>query len=213
MSGPGSDRNGTNATNGTYPEMSRNLTVVLDAGHGGHDSGAVGPRGTRECEVALAVALMCGGLLQAAGITVVWTRRTDEFLSLTQRADRANDVRADAFVSIHCNSGPAGRGEGYEVWTTPGHTRGDELATCLFDAWRKAFPSRRARMDITDGDPDKEADFTVIRKTRMAAALFELEFIHRPGGEEWLADKTMQAAMAAALASGILTYLGVTRKS
>jgi N-acetylmuramoyl-L-alanine amidase len=193
--------------------MGRNLTVVLDAGHGGHDSGAVGPRGTREADVALAVALMCGGLLQAAGITVVWTRRTDEFLSLTQRADRANDVQADAFVSIHCNSGEPGRGEGYEVWTTPGQTRGDALATCLFEAWRSTFPSRRARMDITDGDPDKEAGFAVIRKTRMAAALFELEFIHTPRGEEWLAHKTMQAAMAAALASGILTFLGVTSKS
>jgi N-acetylmuramoyl-L-alanine amidase len=193
--------------------MGRNLTVALDAGHGGHDSGAVGPNGTRECDVALAVALLTGALMQAAGITVVWTRRTDEFLSLTQRADRANDAQADAFLSIHCNSGPPGKGKGFEIWTTPGETRGDALATSVFLAWNAAFPGGQVRVDISDGDPDKEANYTVIRKTRMAAALAELEFIHTERGEAWLLDKRNQVAAAKALCAGILTYLGVTRKS
>lgn len=193
--------------------MGRNLTVVVDAGHGGHDSGAMGPGGTRECDIALGVALLTGALLQAAGISVVWTRRTDVFLSLTQRADRANDAQADAFLSIHCNSGEPGKGEGFEIWTTPGETRGDKLATAVFDSWHGTFPDRRVRVDISDGDPDKEADFAVIRKTRMAAALAELEFIHTQRGEAWLLDKRNQGTMAKALASGILTFLGVTRKS
>lgn len=191
----------------------RNFTVVLDAGHGGHDSGAAGFSGALEKDIALAVALLCGALLQAAGISVVWTRRTDSYLLLTQRAMIANDAAADCFVSIHCNSAAPGRGEGYEVWTTKGDSQGDRLATCLFRAWRTAFPALRARLDMTDGDPDKESDFTVLRKTRMAAALFELEFIHTARGEAWLRDKKNQVAAAKALAAGILNYLGVTGKS
>lgn len=161
-----------------------------------------------EKDVTVAVALLAGALLQASGIRVVWTRKDDRFLFLTERAEVANEAAADCFVSIHCNAGPAGEGEGYEVWTTPGESGGDRLATCLFEEWRKVFPNRRARMDVSDGDPDKEARFTVLKKTWMPAALFELEFIHRAAGEDWLAEKKNQAAAAKALATGILNYLG-----
>lgn len=200
----------------TNPEpnehMGRNLTVVIDAGHGGHDSGAMGPRGTRESDIALAVALLTGALLQAAGVSVVWTRKTDFFLSLAKRAEVANDAQADAFLSIHCNSGPPGKGKGFEIWTTPGQTRGDVLATSVFLAWTAAFPGCQVRIDMSDGDPDKEAAFAVLRQTRMAAALAELDFIHTERGESWLSDKSNQVAAAKALSAGILTYLGVPRK-
>ena len=82
------------------------LVVVLDAGHGGHfpHDGARGPRGLREKNIALAVALKTKQVLEAQGATVVLTRETDEDVSLADRVRIANEAGADLFLSIHCNS-------------------------------------------------------------------------------------------------------------
>lgn len=184
-------------------------TICIDAGHGGKDPGALGPNGLRESEVNLAVALALASLLEP-DFTVVMTRRDDSFMELTRRATLANDARADAFVSIHCNSGTAGSGDGFEVFTAPGETPSDRLATDLFTAFARWFPYKRKRMDLSDGDLDKEEPFTVLTKTHCRAALFEMEFIHTLSGERWLADPANQADCAMALAEGIRKHFGVT---
>jgi N-acetylmuramoyl-L-alanine amidase len=181
-------------------------TVCIDAGHGGHDSGAVGPTGFLEKDATLNVALLLGSLLQGA-CHVIYTRQTDVFLSLTERAQIANRQGADVFVSVHCNAGPPGQGTGFEVWTYPGQTASDWLATDLFNAYAAEFPTLTKRMDVSDGDIDKESRFTVLQKTNMAAALFELEFIHTLGGEAWLMDRDNRMRAAAALARGVEKYL------
>lgn len=77
--------------------------VVLDAGHGGKDYGAI-YHGFIEKHIALDVALRVGKLLEKdPAIQVVYTRKTDVFIELSQRADIANDAKADIFLSIHCN--------------------------------------------------------------------------------------------------------------
>ena len=182
--------------------------ICIDAGHGGKDSGALGPNGLREKDVALSVALLLGANL-FPDCTVVYTRRDDTFLELGKRAMIANDAQADALISIHCNSGPAGSGDGYEVFTTPGLTASDKLATDLFLAYAAEFPEKRKRMDLGDGDSDKEANFTVVRRANMRAALFELEFIHTPVGEHWLRDARNQSRCAKALAAGVRAHFGV----
>jgi N-acetylmuramoyl-L-alanine amidase len=79
--------------------------VVIDAGHGGSDPGARGPTGLRESEVTLDVARRVADLLATEhGIDVMMTRDRDVFVPLEDRAQRANDARADLFVSIHCNA-------------------------------------------------------------------------------------------------------------
>ena len=181
-------------------------TVCIDAGHGGHDPGAMGPGGLRESEMALNVALVMGSLL-AGKCHVIYTRQTNVFLTLTERAMIANRQNADAFVSIHCNSGPPGQGKGFEVWTYPGQTASDWLATDLFNAYAAEFPTLTKRMDTSDGDIDKESPFTVLQKTNMAAALFELEFIHTEAGEAWLEDVMNRKRAAEALARGVVKYL------
>lgn len=183
--------------------------ICIDAGHGGQDSGALGPNGLKEKDVALSVSMLLGGLL-AADFTVVYTRRDDTFVALDRRATVANDAQAAAFLSIHCNSGDPGSGDGYEVYTTPGLTASDAMATELFAAFAAEFPEKRKRMDLSDGDPDKEANFAVIRRTRMRAALFELEFIHTSPGESWLGDARNQARCARALAAGMRKHFGMT---
>lgn len=186
--------------------MNLTPTVCIDAGHGGHDPGAVGPTGLQEKDAALNVALLMGAILQPL-CHVIYTRQTDVFISLTERAQIANRQGADAFLSIHCNSGPHNQGTGFEVWTYPGQTASDWLATDVFTTYGQEFPNLTKRMDLSDGDIDKESKFTVLQKTNMAAALFELEFIHTEAGEAWLKDPENRKRAAAALAAGVIKYL------
>lgn len=188
--------------------MSERKKICLDAGHGGKDSGALGPNGLRESDVALSVVMLLGSMLTPY-LDVTYTRKTDVFIELSGRASIANDQQADAFLSIHCNSGGQGSGDGFEVFTSPGETNSDRLATCLFIPYGAKFPMKRKRMDLSDADEDKEASFTVLTRTRMAAALFELEFIHTKEGEAWLKDPRNQKACAEALMPGVLDYFGI----
>lgn len=183
-------------------------SITLDAGHGGKDSGAVGPGGLREKDVALAVTLRLGAMLAAAGMAVNYTRKDDRFLELYERADLANESGTDLFLSIHCNSASNKGASGFEVFTTPGQTDSDELATFLFVDYARAFPAKLKRIDDKDGDPDKEANFLVLRRTKMPAVLFELDFISSPTVEKWLGEELSQIAMAEALCDGVLRYLG-----
>lgn len=81
-------------------------TVVVDAGHGGDDTGARGPRGHLEKDVALAVARNLAVRLRARGLRVVMTRDADVFVPLEERTAIANDAGADLFLSIHANASP-----------------------------------------------------------------------------------------------------------
>ncbi len=91
--------------------------VVIDAGHGGHDSGAVGPKGVQEKDEALAIAQKRGHILESQGLDVVYTRASDTFLSLEKRAALANEARGDLFISIHCNSAASASLRGVETYS------------------------------------------------------------------------------------------------
>lgn len=79
-------------------------TVVIDAGHGGSDHGARGAEGSLEKHQVFALAQELAGRLEARGLRVVLTRRSDEFVSLEERSDIANAARGDIFLSIHANA-------------------------------------------------------------------------------------------------------------
>jgi len=91
--------------------------VVIDAGHGGHDTGTVGPGGTKEKAVALAVALRLGQVLTDEGLEVVFTREDDHFVRLEDRARLANEAHGDLFISVHCNSGAESSWRGVETYS------------------------------------------------------------------------------------------------
>ncbi|MBI4679004.1 MAG: N-acetylmuramoyl-L-alanine amidase [Elusimicrobia bacterium] len=98
-------------------EARRKFRVVIDAGHGGKDSGAVGRKGTREKDAALAVArALARRLEEDDGISVLMTRGEDYFVPLSERSEAANEFQADLFVSIHCNSSPKKADSGFEVY-------------------------------------------------------------------------------------------------
>ncbi len=90
-------------------------TVVLDAGHGGHDTGA-SAGSVHESAIALTIAKQVGSLLEKSGYKVILTRSKDEWMSLEKRAAIANKAAADLFVSIHLNSSTDSRAQGKEFY-------------------------------------------------------------------------------------------------
>ncbi|MEH6406615.1 MAG: N-acetylmuramoyl-L-alanine amidase [Leeuwenhoekiella sp.] len=92
-------------TNYAQNHANEKFTVVLDAGHGGHDPGKPSKAGYKEKEIALKIVLNVGKELEKTGdINVVYTRKTDVFVDLFKRGEIANKAKADLFVSIHCNA-------------------------------------------------------------------------------------------------------------
>ena len=91
-------------------------TVVLDAGHGGKDPGAIGKYGTKEKDVALDIAKRAGRLLEKSGIKVVYTRDEDVFIPLLDRTKIANDSNGKLFVSIHANANKNRKVQGFETF-------------------------------------------------------------------------------------------------
>jgi N-acetylmuramoyl-L-alanine amidase len=106
------------ATPPPVPEASDRAVrrIVVDAGHGGHDPGAIGPRRVREKDVTLKLAQRLGRHLQARGYEVVLTRADDRYLALEERTALANTARGDLFVSLHANAHPHRRMAGVETY-------------------------------------------------------------------------------------------------
>ena len=94
------------------------FTVVIDAGHGGHDPGAMGSF-SREKDINLAIVLDLGALIEQnfKDVKVIYTRKTDKYLTLQERADVVNDHHADLFICIHTNSSPSPAAFGTETFT------------------------------------------------------------------------------------------------
>ena len=109
------------------------FTLVIDAGHGGHDAGAVG-KITKEKHINLNVALEFGRLVEqnCPDVRVVYTRKTDVFIPLQERANIANRANADLFISVHTNAVPAGRiARGFEIYTLGMHRAKDNLDVAM----------------------------------------------------------------------------------
>jgi N-acetylmuramoyl-L-alanine amidase len=134
-------------------------TVVLDPGHGGRDSGALGPGGLKEKDVALSVALRLKRLLERRGVKVRMTRSADRFVSLLQRSRIANSSGADLFVSIHCNAARNLSARGIESFA---------LSPGISDAYRARQAAARHRpSDLVRGAADLVS--TCTEKTIMRA--------------------------------------------
>ena len=188
------------------------MRTMIDPGHAGRnvDSGAVNQTtGLQEADVALLVSQLVESHLRSTGHEVKLTRteweqaETDD---LGYRTSLANDWGAELFVSIHCNSAASPSAAGYEVWTSPGDTPGDVLATCIYEQIAAEFPDRAGRTDLSDGDPDKESRFYVLVHTDAPACLVEMAFISNDEEAALLSDAAWQERYARAIARGVTDY-------
>ena len=178
------------------------ITVVIDAGHGGHDTGAMSPHGLPEKDANLRLANAVRGVLVRRGYTVVMTREDDTFVELYDRPKVAHGAKADLFVSIHHNApGHAAnpfaiRSQSVYAW----NALGERLA--------KAINARMAAADPTvKNDGVLHANFAVTRNPEIPSCLIEADFITHPDGECAAWDAARRPAIAAAIADGIADWV------
>ena len=178
------------------------ITVVIDAGHGGHDTGAMSPHGLPEKDANLRLARAVRDELKKRGYKVVMTREDDTFIELYDRPKVAHKANADLFVSIHHNapgytSNPfAIRSQSVYAW----NALGERLA--------KAINGRMAAADPTlVNDGVLHANFAVTRNPEIPSCLIEADFITHPDGECAAWDFSRRPAIAAAIADGIADWV------
>ena len=195
------------------------MKVLIDAGHGIDTPGKRSPDGAfLEYLWNRQVADLVLSRLRAHGIDadLVVTETND--IPLRTRAMRVNRVcdRIGAsnvlLVSIHANA--AGNGKtwmsatGWECHTSPGKSKSDALAECFYKAFSLAFPGKRMRRDMSDGDSDKESNFYVLTKTRCPAVLLENFYYDNRAECAWLLQVRTQEQIADAIVAGLRSYLG-----
>lgn len=185
--------------------------IVVDAGHGGIDSGANRP-GVLEKEINLAIALQLRDALKEREAKVVLTRDTDVDLSdlcdnekvrgryrrdLNARLEMIQESDADLFISIHANTSSKPRRRGVECYYAAGSDAGKLLALAIQDQLRTVAPiSQNA----------KPADFFVLRRNKVPAVLVEVGFITNKEEADLLQSSEYQRGLAKAIASGITAY-------
>lgn len=172
--------------------------VFIDAGHGGTDPGALG-YGYRESDLNLQVAKKVESKLKSKGIDVKMSRNSDIFYSLSERAEMANDYGADAFVSIHQNSAEAKSANGIETY----YNRNKEEDKPLSNDIQTQVISQTG----ANNRGVKNAEFTVLVKSKMISALVECGFITNELEVKKLSDSSYQDKLATGIANGIEEYL------
>ena len=185
-------------------------TIVLDAGHGGDDFGAIA-NGLNEKDINLKISLKIRFyLLRFWHCKIELTRETDEFISLKERTDFANKINADLFYSIHSNSFN-GKATGYEDFIfekLKDHSRTSEIRNMIHVTLDRKILSR---YKIEDRGK-KKANFYVLRQTKMPAVLVENLFIDNPQDAKLLKDRHFLHKLSLAHAKGIALAMGLDRK-
>ncbi len=159
------------------------MKILIDNGHGEDTAGKRSPDGVlREYKYAREIAEAIERELLTKGYDAKRIVPETNDVPLAERARRVNEycVKDGAdnvvLVSIHCNA--AGNGDwmsarGWSAYTSKGTTKADELATMLYEEAERNFSGMKIRKDMSDGDPDWEEDFYILRKTKCPAVLTE----------------------------------------
>jgi len=180
------------------PSGGKIYKIVLDAGHGAHDPGAIGITGYREKDFNLAVTQKVEALLKKDGrFKVYMTRSDDTFVALNDRASFANNQKADLFLSFHANALVGSAATGTETF----YSRADSKR--LADTVHKHLLKATGLKDRGV----KTAGYVVIKKTTMPAILLESGFLTNAKDEALLRNEAKQNEIAAAVVAGIKEYL------
>ncbi|MBI9011150.1 MAG: N-acetylmuramoyl-L-alanine amidase [Clostridiales bacterium] len=179
----------------------RDMIIVVDAGHGGHDPGAVSPNGTKEKDVILRASLILKQKLENAGFKVYLTRERDNYVKLYDRAGIANQLPADIFISVHANAAKNTAAKGIETLYAPDTSRNNKaLARAIQD---QLIDNTNA----TDRGIVSRPDLVVTRETEMSAVLVELGFLTNGDEEIRLLSEAYLEKCAESIVEGIIDFV------
>jgi N-acetylmuramoyl-L-alanine amidase len=192
----------------TKPEM-----IIIDAGHGGKDAGASSKKHAyEEKKLTLETAFLLSDYLKQMGYRISMTRKEDAFVALETRAEIANDMEADLFVSIHYNYSSDQDVEGIEVYyykesKTPPSQR-------ILQSKELGHEVLKKIVKITGAESRgvKQANFAVVRQTNMPAILIEGGFLSNPDERKKILDSKYLHQLAKSIAHGVDHYLTQHRK-
>jgi len=202
---------GTQLNIKVMPRSARPLSgarIVLDPGHGGSDPGAIGATGLTEKSVNLDIAQKAAQILRNQGATVILTRTSDIYVDLYSRPEMASKNAADLFVSIHSNASPNRSAGGISTYFRRSDDGGmDQVRMESMYLSRNIQSSLLGTLKRQD-QKVLQADFVVVVKSKVPAALAEVAFISNPEEEKLLADDSFRMKAAQAITQGIAGYLG-----
>lgn len=192
------------------------MKVLIDNGHGENTPGKRSPDGRlREYAYAREIAGRVVFELRKKGIDTEQIVKEEVDVPLSERCRRVNEYKASEaiLISIHCNAAGGGstwmQVRGWEAWTSMGQTKADKLATCLYEAAEKYLPGMKIRKDITDGDPDKESGFYILKHTKCPAVLTENLFQDNRTDVDFLLSEAGKRAIVDLHVNGIINYLSL----
>ncbi len=169
-------------------------TVVVDAGHGGHNDGGRSVSGPPEKVLALDTARRLAAILRRKGFRVIETRTRDVFVPLESRAAISNSISNCIFVSIHYNWAPRRGARGIEIYYFS--PRSWRLASNILRQAGRAYPTFRRGV--------KRNNFRVLRKNRRPSVLCELGFLSNPKDNRYVQSSNYRQRLAERVAAGIV---------
>lgn len=172
------------------------INVVLDAGHGGYDPGAVGYYGGNEKNMTLPTAQVVSDQLEQAGANVIMTRSSDRYLSLEERVAISHDYNTHAFISLHYNSSIYSNARGISTYYYSNTDKG------LADQVQDQLIAHTGLQN----DGVKFGDFHVLRENNDTSILVELGFLSNPIEVEKLKTAAYKANVAEAITQGLMDY-------
>lgn len=198
--------------------MLRYPIILIDNGHGKDTAGKRSPdqsffewKWNREIAERLVLRL------KGEGYTAFRIVKEDEDVSLKERCARVNSYCSHygtgnvILISIHSNAAGNGRdwmkARGWSVYTSPGETKADPLATCIFNAASEVCVGQKMRADWSDGDPDYEANFYILKHTKCPAVLTESYFYDNKADLVYLTSDTGKADITELHFQGIRNYI------
>lgn len=198
----------------TSTNVAKTKCIVLDAGHGGEDGGAVSKSGIVEKDLNLAITLKVKELLEDSDIQVILTRDSDVMLSdntsakiakrkvedINKRIEITNSSNADMLVSIHMNSFPKNYCKGWQIFYQENNSVGEEIAVLIQNNIKEVLQTQNNRV------PQSISNVKLVNKSKIPAIIVECGFLSNDEEAEMLTKEDYQDKIVQGICNGIVSW-------